>query len=183
MYPRSLPLVNPENYRDDEEWNEPWPSDICPAIWQSGLPGLIAPYLGVPVKDPYKYLDLPNEFDEKRLPVFQCPGNDIPEEDLISRKCNYKLDYGLANWASQNRRADVLLSRHFVASDMTWGLGYVEDGSGGPHEEPELEFWWTSFVHNDETANVYRPDHSVSRTTKSEFIGMYTDDPPVDDKL
>ncbi len=180
MYPRSLPLNNPDDHANPDEWKSPWPSDQCPTIWQSGYPSMVVPYLGVKVRKPFDYWGLQDQFDEETIKVFQCPDNELPENDWDIRKCGYKLDYGLANWASQNRRNEVDLNEHFIASDMTWGLAYVP-GSGGPNDEADLDGWWSVFIHPSDTSNVFRPDMSVQRMSKAEFIKKYTEDPPEND--
>ncbi len=180
MYPRSLPLNNPDDHANPAEWQNPWPSDLCPLHWQSGYPSMIVPYLGVKVRKPFDYGGLREQFDEESIKVFDCPDNDLPKEDLDIRKCGYKLDYGIANWASQNRRNEVDLNDNFIASDMTWGLAYVP-GSGGPNQEADLDGWWTVFIHPSDTSNVFKPDMSVQRMSKSEFIDTYTEYPPEND--
>ncbi len=182
MYPRALPLTDESAHDDPAQWDIPWPSFLCPSIWQSCFPCMVVPYLGVTVRNPFNYMELPEQFDEDSIRVFECPGNEIPKEVSEMRKCGFQLDYGLANWASQNRRNEIQLNKHFIASDMTWGLAYVP-GTHGPNEEIELEGWWSVFVHPGDTANVYRPDMSVQRMTKSAFIKKYTEEPPDDDPL
>ncbi len=186
-FPRALPLVDPAEHDDPVQWMTPWPSGICPPDWQRCFPVSVVPYLGIKVKHPFEYNDLVEQFDEEKVPYFQCPGTDIPKQDEEKRKCGYPLDYGLSNWASQNRRGELELNNHFIAGDMTWGLAYVNDsGSGplsGPNEEPELEGWWNVFVHPSDTANILTPDHAVRRMSKSEFIDKFTGDPPIDDEL
>ncbi|MFW5653214.1 MAG: DUF1559 domain-containing protein [Planctomycetota bacterium] len=184
FYPRSLPLTisSPEQANDEAEWEEPWPSTVCPPYWQSGYPSMLAPFLGVQVRDPFNYPELPDQFTEVDVPFLDCPENELPLTDP-PRKCTYPLDYGLANWASQNKTADVLVGQHFLASDMTWGLSYVEGSSTQVHEEPELQDWWTVFIHPSETSNVLMPSLGVEQMTKDEFIDRFTGNPPRDDLL
>jgi len=182
MYPRALPLTDESAHDDPLQWEIPWPSDICPRIWQSCFPCMVVPYLGVTVRDPFNYIELSDQFNEESIPVFECPGNKIPKEVSEERKCGFQLDYGIANRASQNRRNEVHLNDHFIASDMTWGLAYVP-GSHGPNDEVDLKGWWTAFVHPGGTANVFRPDMSVQRMGKPAFIAKYTAEPPDDDPL
>lgn len=182
-YPRSLPLPisDPSQASDESYWEQPWPSNVCPPYWQSGYPAMIAPYLGVPVRAPFDYPALGEQFDEARVPFLDCPENELPLTDP-PRKCTYPLDYGLSNWASQNRSTDLLLGQHFLASDMTWGLAYVE-GSTSPHAEPELQEWWTAFIHPSETSNVLLPSLGVEKFDKQQFIDRFTADPPRDDPI
>lgn len=194
LYPRALPLVNPGNAGDPAEWEIPWPSEQCPLYWQSGYASMVVPYLGIPVKDPFDYARLPEQFDDPQSPnlnpsakittFFRCPSNKIDRSEIEKRKCGYPIDYGLANWASQNRRRDVNQNRHFLASDMTWGLAYV-DGSDTSqlNSEPDLSGWWVPFIHTGETLNVLTPDAAVSSMNKTEFIKRFTKDPPDEDPI
>lgn len=182
-YPRSLPLTitSPDQASDKAKWEEPWPSGVCPTYWQSGYPSMIAPYLGVQVRKPFDYPGLPEQFDEAKVPFLDCPENQLPIQDP-PRKCGYPLDYGLANWASQNKTTDLLLGQHFLAADMTWGLAFVE-GSISPNEEPELQEWWTAFIHPSQVANVLLPSLGVEQFSKDQFIDRFTENPPLDDPL
>ncbi|GEM_PF-5424380 len=194
LYPRALPLVNPNNATDPLEWETPWPSNLCPTWWQSGYASMVVPYLGIDVKNPFDYQGLAKQFDDRDAPnrdpsakittFFRCPSNKIERSDDTKRKCNYPIDYGLANWASQNRRRDVQQNRHFLASDMTWGLAYV-DGSdtSNLNPEPQLSGWWVPFIHTGESLNVLTPDSAVSSMTKTQFIDRFTKDPPDQDPL
>lgn len=197
MYPRALPLWGDNGSFDPgnpAHWQIPWPPDICPLYWQSGYASMVVPYLGIPVKNPFDYDGLPAQFDDPDSPsrnpsakittFFRCPSNRIPRQDLSQRKCGYPIDYGLANWASQDRRADVHQNRHFLASDMTWGLGYV-DGSdtSGLNPEAELAGWWVPFIHKGETLNILTPDAAVNSISKKVFIERYTLNPPDEDPI
>ncbi len=182
-YPRALPLLNSFQHDDPAEWKKPWPSSVCPSEWQSCYPSMVVPYLGIDIRQPFDYLKLKDQFKEEAVPFFTCPANEIPKgANDPDRKCDFPLDYGFANWASQNLRHELDLNSEFLMSDMTWGLAYV-DGSGGPNDEAELQGWWTVFVHPAETAHVLRPDSSVTRMAKDEFIRKYTEYPPIDDPL
>jgi prepilin-type N-terminal cleavage/methylation domain-containing protein len=180
-YPRALPLVFSGNSLPD--WNVPWPHTVCPLYWQSCYPASILPYIGVKVSDPFDYPRLPAQISADRQKLFRCPSNQIAPEDLMRRKCGFPLDYGLANWASQNHRSKLDPRRHFLAADMTWALGFVPD-SGGPETEPALRGWWVAFVHRSKTCNVLMFDQSVQSFAKAEFIATFkTDAPPADDPL
>lgn len=194
IYPRSLPLVNPGNAADPAEWEIPWPSDQCPLYWQSGYASMVVPFLGIDVKNPFDYNNLPKQFDDPESPsrdpgakittFFRCPSNRIDRSEIEKRKCGYPIDYGLANWASQNRRSDVNQNRHFLAADMTWGLAYV-DGSDTSqlNSEPELDGWWMPFIHRGETLNILTPDSAVGSMNKTVFIDRFTKDPPDEDPI
>lgn len=194
LYPRALPLVDSTNAADPSEWQVPWPSDQCPLYWQSGFASMVVPYMNIRVQDPFNYPELPLQFENsqaahrapsaKTVDFFVCPSNRIPVSEIDKRKCGYPIDYGMANWASQNFRNEVHPAKHFLASDMTWGLGYV-DGSdtSALNEETELSGWWISFLHQGETINLLTADSAVNRTTKKTFIDKYTGDPPDEDPL
>lgn len=194
MYPRALPLVNPGNAHQPAEWQIPWPSDICPLYWQSGYASMVVPYLGIPVKNPFDYPELPKQFDDPESPsrlasakittFFRCPSNRIDRGELDKRKCGYPIDYGLSNWASQDRRSDVHQNRHFLASDMTWGLAYVDrSDTSGLNPETELSGWWVPFIHKGETLNILTPDSAVNSINKKVFIDRYATTPPRDDPI
>ncbi len=184
LYPRALPLVDPSNADDPAEWKIPWPAEQCPLYWQSGYASMVVPYLGIPVKNPFDYSRLPEQFDDPQSPnlnpaakittFFRCPSNKIDRSELDKRKCGYPIDYGLANWASQNRRRDVHMNRHFLASDMTWGLGFVKGSdTSALNAETDLDGWWLPFIHTGESLNVLTPDAAVSSMTKTEFISRF----------
>lgn len=194
IYPRALPLLNPGNATDPAEWQIPWPSDQCPLYWQSGYASMVVPYLGIPVKNPFDYNNLPRQFDDPQSPnldpsartttFFRCPSNKIDRNEIEKRKCGYPIDYGLSNWASQNRRSEVHQNLQFLASDMTWGLAYV-DGTDTSQLNPERELdgWWVPFIHTGEALNVLTPDSAVGSMTKTEFISRFAKHPPLDDPL
>lgn len=194
MYPRALPLVDPGSASDPAQWDVPWPADICPGVWQSGYASMVVPYLGIPVKNPFDYNNLPRQFDDPQSPnldpsakltaFFRCPSNKIDRNEIEKRKCGYPIDYGLANWASQNRRNDVQQNLQFLASDMTWGLAYV-DGTDTSQLNPETELdgWWVPFIHTGEALNILTPDSAVASMTKTNFISRFTKHPPLDDPL
>jgi len=197
VYPRALPLVNPGSASDPAQWEIPWPSNgrlDKSHPWQSGFAAMVAPFLGLPVRNPFKYSELPRQFEDPRTPspdpsakltnVFRCPSNQIDLSDLTRRNVGYPIDYGLANWASQNRRSDVNQNLHFLASDMTWGLAYV-DGSDTSQLNPEsdLDGWWVPFIHTGAALNILTPDSAVASMTKASFIDRFTKDPPRDDPL
>ncbi|MCC6908567.1 MAG: DUF1559 domain-containing protein [Phycisphaerales bacterium] len=184
LYPRALPLVDPSNADDPAEWKIPWPAEQCPLYWQSGYASMVVPYLGIPVKNPFDYSRLPEQFDDPQSPnlnpsakittFFRCPSNKIDRSELEKRKCGYPIDYGLANWASQNRRRDVHQNRHFLASDMTWGLGFVKGSDTSQlNAEADLDGWWLPFIHTGESLNILTPDAAVSSMTKTEFIERF----------
>jgi len=184
-YPRALPLNDPNNHNSTREWQKPWPKEMCPS-WPITYVWMILPYLDKKVSDPWDYgkidLELNGEDSLRKAKIFAmftCPSNDIPKEDE-KRHCAWEIDYGMSNWASQNRLDLMLLSQQFVMSDMTWGLAYTEDD--GPHEEPDLRGWWTAFIHPGDTANVLEVGHSVKLMHKQEFIDDFnTKEPPEDD--
>jgi prepilin-type N-terminal cleavage/methylation domain-containing protein len=181
-YPRALPLNNPDNHLDSSEWEIPWPSNLCPWPWQAGYPSLLAPYLtDATISNPFDYFSLPSQMPDSYIKFFSCPGNKIPitSED---RKCNYPLDYGLHNLASQNRQTDRPLRSAYLVADQTWGMAFVS-GSGGPNDEPELQGWWTPFVHPKSSINVLLPDLSVEHLLKNEFIMKFKTANPPDDLL
>ena len=72
----------------------------------------------------------------------------------------------------------------FLASDMTWGLAYV-DGSdtSGLNPERELDGWWIPFIHTGETLNILTPDSAVASMTKTNFITRFAKHPPLNDPL
>jgi len=194
MYPRALPLVDPTNAADPDEWRVPWPSNQCPLYWQSGFASMVVPYLSVPVRHPFDYRGLPLQFEssivENRAPsakivdFFLCPSNEIPLSDESQRKCNYPIDYGLSNWASQNRRSEIHPNLNFMASDMSWGLAYVK-GSDTSALNPEMELsgWWVPFIHPGNTINILTPNSGVSGMNKEAFIRKYKTLNPPDDPL
>lgn len=178
-YPRALPVLGDTD--DEQNWQQPWPPDVCPQFWQMGYPAILLSYLGHNVVDPYDYFGLvdptsPSYIPEELQNLFDCPLNTIPREEVASRKCNYPLDYGLSNWASQSRQTDVAI-RRYLAGDQTWGLSYVAD-SGGPNDEDELDGWWVPFVHPGDAANLLLADQSIDRVARDEFIKKYASDPP-----
>lgn len=189
-YPRSLPLNNPDNHGMQSEWDLPWPKEICPP-WPVTFVWMILPYMDRRVESPWDYSKINQELDgpeserrERVMELFSCPTNDIPKDDPDKRKCAYALDYGMSNWASQERMDQIVNNEQrinpFVISDMTWGLAYTEDG--GPNEDPDLDGWWTVFVHNGST-NVLTSDQAVILMQKDEFIDRYTKYPPEGDDL
>ncbi len=185
FYPRTLPLAPGKNHLIRSDWGEPWPSTICPMQWQAGYPSLLAPYLtDVRIANPYDYTSLPSQMGDYYKDFFKCPGNRIPRSDTDSRKCGFPLDYGLHNFASQNRQMDRPLQSAFLAADQTWGLAYVSNASEpGPNKEPELHGWWNPFVHPNENINVLFPDFSVDRLSKEMFIVQFKTANPPSDKL
>lgn len=193
--PRALPLGAGATWKPALNWNIPWDSGTCPPTWQAGYPALLAPYLtDAIVTNPFDAFSLPNEMGEEYIELFRCPGNKIDRSrsDDTQRKCGYPLDYGLHNYASQNRLTDTRLKNGFLVADQTWGLAYVEDtDSSGLHEKQEdreaLAGWWNAFPHPSETINVLFPNFSVERLSKEEFIKKFKTDtniyPPIDDLL
>jgi len=194
LYPRALPLVDPGSASDPAQWEIPWPSNKSLDPWQSGYGVMVAPYLGLPVRNPFDYRELPRQFEDPRTPdldpsarvtrAFLCPSNHIETSDLTRRNVGYPIDYGLSNWASQNRRTDVQQNVQFLASDMTWGLAYV-DGSDTSQLNPERELdgWWVPFIHTGEALNILTPDSAVASMTKTNFISRFTKNPPLNDPL
>lgn len=185
--PRALPLMDPDMHNDAVQWRTPWDNSACPP-WQITFVWMILPYLDERVEHPWDYGKIITELDDKdsikgpRIKeLFTCPLNEIPDEDTSKRKCNYAIDYGMGNWASQEQQDKLLMGRQFILSDMTWGLAY--NGEGGPNEEPKLEGWWTVFVHPGEVANILTVDQAVIIMSKSEYIDKFTADPPEDDPI
>ncbi len=181
FYPRALPLENPS---DPAAWETPWPSDLCPMFWQAGYASLLAPYLlDLNISNPYDYPNLPSQMGDSYIKFFNCPGNKIDRNDSDARKCGYPLDYGLHNYASQNRQSDKKLRNAFLAADQTWGLAFIP-GSDGPNTETELQGWWNPFVHPNESIKVLLPDYHVESYSKEKFIRDFrTANPPNDDPL
>lgn len=191
-YPRALPLtdVNGNNIFDRIDWDEPWPSSVCP-LWQAGYPSLLAPYLtDVQIADPFDYPSLPSQMGDSFIDFFRCPGNRIKREpppfgEPEPRHCNYPLDYGLHNYASQDRQGDRDLRGAYLVADQTWAMAYVSgsDSSALSEEpQPDLDGWWNAFVHPKETLNVLLPDFSAERFTREKFIIQFkTATPPADD--
>lgn len=181
LFPRALPLAPGADPAQGADWQQPWPADICPLFWQACYPSRLAPYLGVPIVDPFNLIGLPGQLPEDRVASFKCPDNAIPRTDLDQRKCGFPLDYGLANRASQNLREDVG-PEAFLAADMTWGLGYVP-GSGGPLVSSGLDGWWVSFTHQGDTANVLESGIAVRPAAAAAFLDRHGAAPPADDPL
>ena len=183
-YPRALPLVSAANHSNSAEWKIPWPSDLCPMFWQAGYPSLLAPYFSdAQISNPFDYPSLPDEMGDSYIKLFLCPDNKIPREDLKARKCNFPLDYGLHNRASQNKQTDPMLRKAFLVADQTWALAFVK-GKDGPSQELELQGWWNPFVHMNDTNNVLSPTLSVERMSKEKFIKQFnTANPPYNDPL
>lgn len=184
FYPRALPLAPGADYLNPADWEIPWPSTICPMFWQAGYPSLLAPYLtDADISNPFDYATLPRHMDDSYIELFSCPDNRIPREDVDKRKCNYPLDYGLHNRASQNRQTDRLLQGAFLVADQTWGLAYIPE-TAGPNTQAELQGWWNPFIHLNDTINVLYPTFGVDRISQERFIVQFnTANPPDDDPL
>lgn len=184
FYPRALPLAPGANASNPADWQNPWPSNICPMFWQAGYPSLLAPYLmDLHISTPTDYMQLPGQMNDSYISHFSCPGNKIKTTDTDARKCGYPLDYGLHNYASQNRQGSKQLRNAFLAADQTWGLSFIPD-SGGPNAEAKLQGWWNPFVHPNESIKVLLPDYHVESYSKEKFIRNFkTDNPPVSDPL
>lgn len=193
-YPRALPLVEPDLRDDPAQWQEEWPPEICPLHWAMGYPSQILTYMGYEIVNPFDYRGFSDTGSKNYIPrpeedshpsnLFDSPANDIP---LSERKCGIKIDYGLANRASQNEAARVKSGTTYLAADQIWALGFVE-GSGGPNYDPnypneDWNGWWVPFLHANSTAHILMTDQSINLMGKDEFAERYTEDPPVDDNL
>ncbi|MFG0329467.1 MAG: type II secretion system protein [Phycisphaerales bacterium] len=185
--PRALRLNDPANRDVEAEWLLPY--DDCPAYWQEiGFPIMLLPYLDVEVKNPWDYGTLgragdPNFIADESATLFDCPSNEIPRGDPTLRYCDYPLDYGLSNWASQGRRSE-LTNEQYLLADQVWAIAYVANTPGANPDIRALEGWWTVFVHPGESANVARIDLSIVLEPRDDFIGRFrTDEPPVGDNL